>query len=613
MFSTKNVSDLYLVIIETSSNQDYIFSTNKLKENIGASELTYRSGTQWVLGAIASPAGQRGFEIWQDSTRLRQLLLDPAKNPPIENADQGIEILTAASGKALFLTKTKESARSIIQAVTRQAIIEAPGLTIAGSYEKVGAIGNEGALAQAIQKVHRKLETERSHFPSPENRFLRLPIVAECASSGLPASALVAEGGRKRSISQVNHAKWSFAPKAKDRLANLDMRLARQIDQLVEEKNDNQDSGANSSDGLLKDDATSDPRSWLGIVHADGNGLGKIFLNFEKYIGSDKSDRNYINTYRKFSLALDECTETAFQQALEVFPVEARDNAAVPVVPLILGGDDLTVVCDGHYALEFTRRFLQSFEQKTAEHPVIAQVAQAAFGVGRLSACAGVAIVKRHFPFSVAYSLAAELIRSAKQVKQKITCPVTDEIAENTPFPCSAIDFHILYDTTGIDLEAIQAKLTPEAQTWLYNRPYIVSNLAQLSRADGYSWGKNHSWQRLRDRIHWLKVGKAQGTQLSEKESDERQLPPLSSSQYHRLRNALFRGKDAADAQYSLIRQRYDLAKFAESEDKDSLFHAITDDSGEVFVTSFLDALEALDFLKNAQTNLIQSPEGANP
>jgi len=616
MPKTTPTTELYLVIIETSSNQDYIFSTNKLRENIGASELTYRSGTQWVLEAIAAPAEQRGFEVWTDSTRLRQLLRDPARNPPIEESDQAVEILTAASGKALFLTKTQEVARSIIQEVTRRALVEAPGLTIAGVYEKVGTLGHRGALAKAVREVHQAFETKRSHFPSPENRFLRLPIVAECASSGLPASARVPEGGRYRAISQVNHAKWSFAPRAKDRLAELDPRLARQIDQLVDEgQTRDQTSAANSDGKLLTNDASPDPRSWLGIVHADGNGLGQIFLNFEKYLGGDTCDRTYINTYRDFSLALDECTEAAFKQALDVFPAAEKDGA-VPVVPLILGGDDLTVVCDGHYALEFTRAFLQAFEQQTKAHKSIAPIAKAAFGVDRLSACAGVAIVKRHFPFSVAYSLAAELIGSAKQVKQQLTCPVTDKIPGNPPFPCSALDFHILYDTTGIDLEAIQAKLTPEPQTRLYNRPYIVSNLEHLQQAEGYDWATLHGWETLSQRVQWLKQGKDLGDrkeQTTSETTEKKHPPPLSSSQYHLLRDALFRGKAAADAQYGLIRQRYDLAKFAETEAGDSLFHATTDDSGEVFVTAFLDALEAMDFLENAETSSAQTPEGVTP
>lgn len=569
------MTELYLVLIETSGNQNYIFSTNKLKENIGASELTYQAGTRWILKAVSKFNDSTLLEVWKDSKRLRSLLRNSSINPPIEQRGKPIEILTAASGKALLLTKDKETAQSIVSEITKKALKEAPGLNIMGVYEKVPlAFQNKPVLGKAIGKVHQQFEKARSQLPSPENRFLRLPIVAECASSGLPASRVIQEGERKKPISLVNTAKRAFSSNARERLTNLDQRLERQIDR------------------LLTEDEESEQRSWLAIVHADGNGLGQIFLNFEEYIDSDKSDRNYIETYRKFSLALDECTEAAFKKALEVFPLETTKNKdIVPVVPLIIGGDDLTVVCDGHYALEFMRVFLQEFERQTKHHESINKVARKAFGVDHLSACAGVAIVKRHFPFSVAYGLAEDLIKSAKAVKRHVTCKPTHPILPDTPFPCSAIDFHILYDTSGIDLKDIQARLTPQAQTQLYNRPYIVSALDNLKNANGYEWAQLHAWKRLSDRIHWL----------NSDTSDDKSPAPLSRSQCHVLRAALFLGKEAADAQYALIQQRYNLADFAESER--SLFHSIHQDDGDLYVTSFLDALEAMEFLKNAQTD----------
>jgi len=568
---TQPDSTYYLVLIETSGNQSFIFSTNKLKENIGASEVTYRAGTQWILEAVAKVNQMQPLSVWTNSQRLRQMLCDENKNPPIEKNECQAEIIIATSGKALILTKDKDKAREIIGNVTKKALVEAPGLDIAGVFVPIQNWQKANSLAEAIREVHKCFEKTRSRRPSPESRFLRLPIIAGCAVSGLPASKLDKNPENQLiPISKVSDVKREASTKAIERLQNLDSRLMRDINKLEK---------------LFEREETP----WLAIVHADGNGLGQIFLNFEDYIGNDKSNRAYIRKYRKFSLELDECTEAAFQKAIDVLPSK-NDN--LPLVPLIVGGDDLTVVCYGYHALEFTRVFLQEFEKQTQQKSHIAEVAQSAFQVNRLSACAGISIVKRHFPFSVAYELAEKLIKSAKDVKRKITKPNSNG---KTPFPCSAIDFHILYDTSGIEFDSIRKNLKSASNTLLYNRPYIVSDMDDLQSAEGYDWAKQHEWERLKNRVD----------SLNRKDPENSDRPLISSSQSHAIRTALFIGKDEADAQYALIRQRYNLDQFAESEDNQSLFYKSQEKqvNRPIYITSFLDALDAQEFLKNQQTH----------
>jgi hypothetical protein len=195
-----------------------------------------------------------------------------------------------------------------------------------------------------------------------------------------------------------------------------------------------------------------------------------------------------------------------------------------------------------------------------------------------------VSIIKPHFPFSVAYTLAEKLIKSAKDVKRKVTIKNTTTV---TPFPCSAIDFHILYESSGIDFEGIRSKLQPEKRTYLYNRPYVVSPNSDLKGAQGYEWSEAHAWQKLADRVGWLQSENGEG---------KAQLP---SSQSHALRTALYLGKDEADSQYALISQRYKILKyFEEDHNNRSLFHV---EDGN-YVTRFLDALDAKDFLANANS-----------
>ena len=578
---------MYLVLIETSGNQNYIFSTNKLRENIGASQLTYLAGTKWVIDAVAKIDGKSRICLWTDkgNKQLRNKLLNTELNSPIEETNFNVEIIVAASGKALLLVKDRDKAQAIIREVTLQALKESPGLDISGVIHKFDW-QQKRSLEKAIKAIHHKFEANRSLIPSPAMRFLRLPIVEECASSGLPATK-VETYGDKRAISLISQQKREAKQGGFERIETLlrSKYLSANF--------------ANSLQVLDRDfdDEINDRENrqveWLGVIHADGNGLGKIFINFPEHLKKIKpeyTNRDYVNQLREFSLALDACTEQAFLSALSVFITNEADEEILPIFPLILGGDDLTVICDGRLALAFTKHFLTEFETETQQNKIISSIAKVALKGDRLSACAGIAIVKPHFPFSVAYELAESLAKSAKDVKKIVVTKQDGVRTEKTPYPCSALDFHIVYDSSGVELGQIRQRLTVDnGQTKLYRRPYVVTEEKDLLAASGKDWVKAHHWNLLQQ---WISV-------LREK--DDQGKLQLPNSQISKLKEDLLLGKEVADSCYQLIQKRYEERGITKLEGaKNSLFILEPDDDEslpQVYLTGLLDAIEAADFL----------------
>ncbi|RMD59533.1 hypothetical protein D6833_11295, partial [Candidatus Parcubacteria bacterium] len=83
----------------------------------------------------------------------------------------------------------------------------------------------------------------------------------------------------------------------------------------------------------------------------------------------------------------------------------------LPFRPIVFGGDDVTFVCDGRLGLSLAIEYMRRLEAHTRDLPD---------GKGSLTACAGVTIVKAHYPFARAYALADELCRKAKNYRRTI-------------------------------------------------------------------------------------------------------------------------------------------------------------------------------------------------
>jgi len=134
----------------------------------------------------------------------------------------------------------------------------------------------------------------------------------------------------------------------------------------------------------------SNGKNKIAVIHADGNGLGMLIPKLREK-GMELSE---------FSKQLDLATTEAFNRA-------KSDNMSIRDV--ILGGDDMVVICNANDALEFTKDFLKFFEEETEK-----QIGH------RLTACAGIAYSNEKYPFHYAVSLAEELCDATKKHAKKL-------------------------------------------------------------------------------------------------------------------------------------------------------------------------------------------------
>lgn len=459
------------VVIETGANQAYIFASNRQAANIGASELVWQVGHRWVQEAVD----------------------DVLANGP---AGRWVEPVVSASGKALLLVDRPETGREIIRRTTGRALAEAPGLDVWGVVDAEPIAGADD-VGPALERAHHLHAAWRSRRPAGSLRHPTLPFTQPCRLTGLPATQLGREDDRWIPQAAAVTAALRARSQGRARMA------AKFSDQAVVQPN-------RLNDGVDHD-------GWIAVMHADGNGIGEIFRGLASAYRGDE----FLDRLRSFSTALDEVTTTALQRAIAPYP-DRRDW----LLPLIVGGDDVTLVMDARVAFEVTVGFVREFARCSAADDRIVHVLSRLRPAGGgspaatgLTASAGIAYVRPHFAFSAAYDLAAELCAAAKQVK-------------HVDPGCGALDFHVLHDAVGQPLSQLRADMTVpgphgEASLRLWPGPIVIPTEAVTS-----DWAQLHSEAHLRKAIAGLSGAEE---------------PPLSRTGLHLLRQALLHGGAAIE------------------------------------------------------------------
>lgn len=441
---------MHLVLFATSANQSYIFTSNRLREAVGASELVRLATTKWVHNAVAA-TGPGGADVVQESSGTALLVVD--------GPDGGAE-----------------RARRVVNELTRRVMRDAPGLDVAGTSVPIGGPAPTPAEVDAVFAAHSATLARRS---STLGRFPRLPCTAACASTDRPATtwhsdAARSPGGGARHGEEPRPLSAEVIAKRRTRPA-ADHRMERQ-----------------AGVPLLDIDDFFDRVERVAVVHADGNGLGAVFRQAAERLGGTAELTELSNQVQH---AADQALRHAATELLGRVRRVDQAGSRCPLVPLIVGGDDLTVLVDGRFAVTFVRDYLEQFGKKTST-----ELVKKASEREWLTASAGIAIVTPHFPFSAAYGIADGLCASAK-------VPTRDDPAIH------ALDVHIQLDSLASDLESIRGGYRTSGAV-LHERPFLLPGPGRtLPDADAHR-GLDRLTERVRA-VHSLARGRADGRVVS--------------------------------------------------------------------------------------------------
>ncbi len=146
----------------------------------------------------------------------------------------------------------------------------------------------------------------------------------------------------------------------------------------------------------------------MAVVHIDGNNMGELLRHACKLISSADE---LSNISKEINQAFEDAEKVMKDYISEIeSKMYERDNIAYtdgnPHYRLIYqSGDDVTFVCHSSYAITAVCKFFSSLFRRKEKKDLL---------IKKISACAGIAFIKPHYPFDKAVEIAMEGCKNAK-------------------------------------------------------------------------------------------------------------------------------------------------------------------------------------------------------
>ncbi len=449
---------MYLIVVDTMQIQPYIFGSNRLRENLGASYLVAQTTEAWAKQYIPEPNNLKPNGTYNPRTE------SPFNAQRIDGgAPLAAEVVYAGGGNFVALIRDESDAKKFVRGLSRRVMEDAPGLQLLIDCH---AFQWSASLVRAIREAFERLaEQKRKRVQTAP--LLGVGVTTPCQGTGLPAVewATPIEGETGYPASAEICAKLNAVDAANAELEKL-------FGDLLEEK-------YKFPYDLDKLGRSKGEFSHLAIAHADGDSMSAHFHAIgEEYLAPEKNGayiikvreqseavkRNSRNALRKLAARLiaqiDPNENTILYNVdgrrLAKIELQSKDKDKskrlwLPFRPIVFGGDDLTFVCDGRLGLALAAEYLQLFQTENA-----------ALGA---TACAGAAVIKTHYPFARGYALAEQLCQSAKKYR-----------AANERAKVCALDWHFALSGLAGDLDEIREREYKTRAGWLHLRPVTLTH-----------------------------------------------------------------------------------------------------------------------------------------
>lgn len=366
------LSKSVLAMYDVRGIQSYIFSTNKVRDIIGASNL--------VENIIIN--GLRSI-VEKNSWSATQYLLDwenDVADAFLNDENVKMQVLFVGGGNAYVLYRNGETCEIVNRALAKYVLDETYSLNLA-----VAVVEKTDSYYDDYNAINEKMRDIKAVMPQtkPMGAF---PFMPTDSMTGYPLSKkVVYNKDEAEYISTESKLKRNWFGE------NDDERI---LDNMVTEKGSN---------------------SVLAVIHIDGNNVGSRIKDIMQK-DDNKKYTDAIPTMRAISKNLKyefmDCYNKMTEK-LDALSSKIKKNSESSLYrKIIVAGDDITFICNAKMALYATKIFLDLVVTKS--------MYEKDGKVYPLSACAGIAFCNSHFPFSDAYEVAEACCASAKRSAKKL-------------------------------------------------------------------------------------------------------------------------------------------------------------------------------------------------